>query len=325
MCMDQDGGRPLDPEASKKAGDPTGNGPGTGVRTTIGDVPFTRAELEAACVGPDPALSKKSDESGTFFQDLETKRRVYIDSPADAPEGAKIEEGDEGGTFYNTDDVEAFEEAIASINERVRENMDFDEEQWEEASALQSQYEARAPEMFESIVEASGVPGDTQATHRVKSKPSMLEKAFEREDTSAESLDELEDVFGAKFVPGDIDEVREVTDQLKENLGEEMDLESVEVDDRLEPEESTYYRAVHIDFETEDGLAGEIQVKSEQMERIIDVGHDTVFKNNAGLDEDTVEQVDECLTAQMDALFGDPADPDDACTEEAREAIQAVA
>lgn len=315
----------LEEEAGSGDETPTPEGKEEPERTLLEDTPYTKAELEAACVGSDAVMEKRSDSSGTYFVDLESKQKVYIESPAEAPEGAQVQTGDKGGTYYDTEDVEAFEEAMASVNERVREQYDFSEDEWADAEALQSEYEARADGLFEGIVEAAGIPDDTKATHRVKSTPSMLEKVNERDDASAESLDDLEDVFGAKFVPGDVDEVRAVSENLQENLEDELDLAEIDVDDRLEPDESTYYRAVHVDFETEDGLAGEIQVKSEAMEEIIDVGHDTVYKNNAGLDEEVVGEVDDCLTAQMDALFGESADPDDACTEEARSAIQEVA
>ena len=292
-------------------------------RQTVEDTPFSIDALEEMAASDGP-LERKSDDTGDYFMDLRSKEKVYIESPTDAPEGANVQTGPAEGTFYDSDDVEAFDEAMASISGRVREQYDFTDEQWSEAEALEDEYRERSDELFEDIVEASGMPGDIKATHRVKSAPSMLEKAYRRDDASAESVGDLEDVFGAKFVPSDIDEVRETADNLASDLSEHLDLASVEVDDRLDPDDDTHYRAVHIDFETEDGLAGEIQVKSEEMEQIIDIGHDTVYKNNAGLDDGVLPEVDDCLTAQMDALFGEPADPDDACTDAAREAFQAV-
>jgi len=289
--------------------------------TSIEDEPYSAADLEALAEASD-AIEEGGDDRGRYFEDVETKERVYVSSPAEAPEGANVSEGDRGGLHYDTDDVEAFDEAMAAIEERVREQHDFTDEQWAEAEEAAAAHRARSEGLFEAVVEAAGLPGGTEATHRVKSPVSMLEKVHEREDASADEIGELGDVFGAKIVPGGIDEVRETAEALQENLEDEVpDIAEVEYDDQLDPDEDTYYRAVHVDFETEDGLRGEIQLKSEEMEEIIDVGHDTVYKNNAGLDEDLIDEIDDCLTAYMDELFGEPASPGEDCTGGAQEAI----
>lgn len=245
------------------------------------------------------------------------KEKVYVEDPKEVPQGAQVQEGDRGGLYYDTDDVEEFNEAMVKTLEGVLNEYQFEEEQIDKAEALRDEYEDVADEHFATLMDAASEHIEGGA-HRVKTTASMLEKAYAREDSSAEDVDELGDVYGAMLFADSWESVEDTAEAIKDQLGQDAIIEEENMMDN-----DGYYRAYHLDVEFENGHQGEIQIKSQPMAEIIHVGHKLVYKDETdmNLQPEVIDQVEQCLTDQMDSLMGGP-EPD--CDPEVTEVIQEV-
>ena len=255
--------------------------------------------------------------------DIETivetsKERIYVDDPSNVPQGAQMQEGERGGLYYDSDDVRAFEQAMLTAQAGVMEQYNFTPEQVDEAIAEVERYDANAEQDFQRLADAADehIEG---GQYRVKSVASALEKVHARDDASADSLDELGDVFGAMMFADSHETVEDTADAIKAELGEENIVEEENLLDN-----DGYYRAYHLDVDLGDGRQGEIQIKSQDMAELIEVGHKTVYKDETDIDltDDDIAEISDCLQAQMDLLMDQ--DPDTECTPDAEAVIQEV-
>lgn len=259
------------------------------------------------------------------------KERVYVDDYSDIPDGASLQEGPQGGLYYETEEAEEFAEEQRERTESILQEYDFSQEQINEAEALQEEYDARSDEVFGNVMSTAIESGAelTGGTYRVKGVGSMLRKAHVR-DNDYDSVDELNDVFGCMVKPESAEGINSTAEALKEEYGEDN---IIKEEDYMEEPQGGYYRARHLVVETDDGLKAEIQIKEPKLSDVASIGHALVYKNEeaAGgeddvplLDDETQEDVRDCLNQLSGVLVGEQSDDPD-CTEEATSLINDMA
>lgn len=255
------------------------------------------------------------------------KERVYVEDPSNVPDGASLNEGPKGGLYYETEQVEEFQEEQNERTEAILQRNNFSEGQINEAQKLHDEYTERGDEIFGNIMNIATEAGVEMVggSYRIKGVGSMLRKAHVREN-EYEEVDDLLDVFGCTVKPSSPEEVNEAADAIRETFGEENIIKS---ENYMKEPQGGYYRAQNIVVETEDGKAAEIQVKSPKLADVASIGHVLVYKNEEAEDvpdvgEDVQEDVRDCLGQLSGTIVGERAeDPD--CTQEASSLINEVA
>lgn len=268
------------------------------------------AMIPTLAAGATVTAESASEGSNPGGNTTETgKERVYVDVPSEVPEGAAVEEGERGGYYYDSSEAEEFEQAMEVAAANMMEEYDWDDAVLEQAQQERQKYQEDADQVFQQLVENTPAQG---GQYRVKRAPSILEKT-ERKD---KSIDDIDDMFGAMLFPDSTEDVEDTVQMIQD----EFDV--AEVDNRMDND--GYYRAVHVDINIDDERTGEVQIKTDQMADIIEVGHKTVYKDETELDidDDDRDAVSECLEQQMDALMGEIDSPD--CSDRAVEIIQEV-
>lgn len=187
--------------------------------------------------------------------------------------------------------------------------------QLEQAKQVREQYLDHEEEDFNKVKSIADDLG-FDADHRIKTHGSIAEKAFSRKNTTPGKLG---DIFGARIFPDEPDQIEDTLQRVRE----EMDVITIE----NKMDNDGYYRAVHVDVELGDGRKGELQIKTKEMNELIEVGHKTVYKpeeaeaEGVQLTDRDVQEVRDCLDQRMNALLegGSPN-----CTDNAQNIIQQV-
>lgn len=252
--------------------------------------------------------------------------RVYVDDPAEVPQGAKLETGPRNGMYYKPSSVESFHDYVENHRAKVFEETDITPEDpvVQRADELTDDYEAVAQQTYTRILEAMQTHGvDIQgASHRVKDSVSMAEKIHRKE--KYDSITELQDIFGAR-VYASPETIQNAVDAIQEEFGDDVLREK----DSITDPKDGYYRAYHANFEFDDGKVGEIQLKTPEAGEIADVGWKMVYKASYDFGDDVSEdeaevireEIADCLTASMDMVMNeDPSTP--GCTDRATEYIR---
>lgn len=247
------------------------------------------------------------------------KERVYVEDPSEVPEGAAVDEGPQGGLYYETEQVEEFQQEMQNMKQQTFQEYDWSEGQINAMESEVSRYEDSKEEDWGRIMNAARSVGSTGGSYRIKGVGSALEKVHER-DNDYESPEDLNDIFASRVFSSEAQNTRETADAIMEEFGEDAIVEEKDYMDGKE--HAPYYRAVHLIVDLGDGKTGEIQVKSEDMADIAHVGHVAVYKNKLNLDDSQKDQIADCLTSMMDTLFDEADGPN--CDDNSREIVQEV-
>lgn len=249
------------------------------------------------------------------------KERRYVDDYSEVPEGAKLQEGEQDGLYYETEEVEQFNQMMDNMREKTFEQYDWDEGQISEMESHIQKFEEIKNEAWDRIMSTGRNIDSPGGSYRIKGVGSALEKVHER-DNDYESPDDLTDIFASTLYADEDtrESVTETTEAIKEEFGEENILQEKNYlpKDRNAP----YYRAKHLIVDIGNGQPAEIQVKGKGMEEIGKVGHTAVFKDKLDLDEEEKDSVTDCLTQLVEATMGEGEQPD--CNPRAEEIIQGV-
>lgn len=248
------------------------------------------------------------------------KERVYIDDPSEVPEGAAVDEGPQGGLYYETEQVEEFQQEMQNMKQKTFETYDWSDGEISAMESEVSRYEDSKEEDWARIMNAGRSVGATGGSYRIKGVGSALEKVHERGDNGYDEPGDLTDVFASRVFSNQAQDTRETADAIKEEFGEDAIVEEKNYMDGKE--HAPYYRAVHLLVDFGDGKTGEIQVKSEDMADIAHVGHVAVYKNKLNLDDGQKDGIADCLTSMMDTLFDEADGPN--CDDNSREIVQEV-
>lgn len=255
------------------------------------------------------------------------KERRYVNDYSDVPDGATLQEGPQEGLFYETEEVQEFQEDQQARTESILSEHDFSEEQIQRAEELHREYAEAGEGIFGNLMDTAIEAGVDMAgaAYRTKGVGSMARKAYVR-DNDYEDVNELKDIFGGMIKPQDADGVNTTAESLKEAFGEDR---VIEEKDYMEEPQGGYYRARHLILETEDGKRAEVQIKSPELSDVASVGHALVFKNEEAedvptLDDETKEDVRDCLTQLSGVIVGQQAEHPD-CTTEATSLINDTA
>lgn len=263
------------------------------------------------------ALSKQQRQQQQ--PDVDYSQLAYIEDYADLPEGAHIILGPQGGTYFDPEEVRDFQEYREAKIQEARETWDFTDAELADAQDTYEAFEPIATDAFAELMDKSGELAVT-GSYRVKSVESMTEKVYrdpEKKD-KYETCGDLTDVFGARAITESPGEVKQLAAQLEEEYGDRV----MEVENHVDNPKA-YYRAMHMIVDIDgQGTPGEIQIKSDDMSEITEVGHMAVFKDQFGLSEESKTEVESCLTKLMDELFGEQTDGH--CTDDAVALINEV-
>lgn len=83
------------------------------------------------------------------------KERVYVDNPSEIPEGAQVQEGPEGGLYYETEQVEEFQQEMQNMKEKTFQQYDWSEGQINAMEQEISKYDDTAEQDWGRIMSAA--------------------------------------------------------------------------------------------------------------------------------------------------------------------------
>ena len=235
-------------------------------------------------------LSYKQDDiklindftEGMFNKNIK-KAKIYIKTPQQAPQGAKIGRGKYGGLYYETEERRHFTEEVSGIEQHIKETMRFSDAEENSAQELINKYIPIAKNEFKRILSlAVG-----SASYRVKNKYSLLEKMQRK---NYKSFDEVKDILGMRIEVNNVDEVYNTVKKLERIYGNKI----IKREDVISNPRGIY-RSYHLDIQYAPGIYGELQIRTPLMDKVANASHVLLYKNHINVDEVVKTNIEETL------------------------------
>ena len=235
-------------------------------------------------------LSYKQDDiklindftEGMFNKNIK-KAKVYIKTPQQAPQGAKIGRGKHGGLYYESEERQHFREEVLDIEQNIKSNMKFSDAEEMEVKNVINRYATIAKNEFRRVLGAT----NEKVSYRIKGQYSILEK-MKRKNLK---IGGLQDILGMRIEVNDIKDIYNTVKKLERVYGNRI----ITKEDYINSPKDKYYRAYHMNVEYAPGVYSEIQIRTPLMDKVANAGHVLFYKRTKEIDDITKTNIQQTL------------------------------